>query len=50
LHELAFDDDLELWKGRGAFKKHIKPKTDRTSLVGWKLVVLSTDIVIIFFF
>jgi hypothetical protein len=33
LHELAFDDDLELWKGRGSFKKHIKTKTDRTGLV-----------------
>lgn len=35
---VAFDDDLDLWKGKGGRKKHIAKKADGTGQANWKIV------------
>jgi len=35
---VCFDDDLDLWKGKGGRKKHLNKKADGTGQANWKIV------------
>ena len=38
LSDIAIDDDLDSWKGKGGRKKHINKKADGTGQANWKIV------------
>ena len=38
IQDVALDDDLNSWKGRGGRKKHINKKADGTGQPNWKIV------------
>src|SRR5262245_14560493 len=35
---LSIDDDLDLWKGKSGWKKHIQRKANKTGQISWKIV------------